>query len=86
MKKIMLLGMVLLTMVFGTIVYDKLTYTDEEIVKTMLSTDFDNDNFEVEIISYDEETDEIEFQSYLDGKMRWCGTVDKSWAKNVYCE
>lgn len=86
MKKIMLLGMVLLTMVFGTIVYDKLTYTDEEIVKTMLSTDYDNDNFEVEIISYDEENDEIEFQSYLDGKMSWCGSVDKTWAKNVYCE
>lgn len=86
MKKTMLLGMVLLTMVFGTIVYDKLTYTDEEIVKTMLSTDYDNDNFEVEIISYDEETDEIEFQSYLDGKMSWCGSVDKTWAKNVYCE
>lgn len=86
MKKTMLLGMVLLTMVFGTMIYDKLTYTDEEIVKAMLSDDFNNDNFEVEIISYDKETDELEFQSYLDGKMRWCGTVDKSWAKNVYCK
>lgn len=90
MKKTMLLGMVLLTMVFGATgcgtKHTEETHTDEEIIKSMLVEDHGHENFEVEILDYNEETDEIEYLSYLDGNLSWCGTVDRSWAENVYCD
>lgn len=85
MKKTMLLGMVLLTMVFGVTGCQK-TYTDEEIVRASLVEDYGHENFEVEIIDYDEKTDELKYLSYENGNLRWCGTIDKSWAESTFCK